>query len=214
MDYNTQLPKLIIPEYGRNVQRMIEYLLEIEDLDKRNHQAKAVIEVMGNLNPHLRNIPDYRHKLWDHLFIMSDFKLDVETPYDKPDEEILNTKPERMAYSQSQIKLRHFGKHVLGLIKKACTIEDETTQKDMALAIANQMKKCYVTWNNSTVDDVVIIRQMNRIAETELLAEDTSLNYVTVPKNSTQTNRNQKHQKHKHQKQQNGKKNNDKYRRK
>lgn len=179
MEYNTELSKLIIPEYGRNVQRMVEYLMTIEDKEKRNHQANAVIEVMGNLNPHLRDVPHFKHKLWDHLFIMSEFKLDVDTPYEKPEEEELAKKPEPMSYPQSKIRLRHFGKNILKMIDKAVLIEDEAIQKDMVLAICNHMKKSYVSWNNSSVEDAVIVNQFNKMAENKISAPtDLKLSYV------------------------------------
>lgn len=179
MEYNTELSKLIIPEYGRNVQRMVEYLMTIEDKEKRNHQANAVIEVMGNLNPHLRDVPHFKHKLWDHLFIMSDFKLDVDTPYEKPVQEEMVKKPEPMSYPQSKIRLRHFGKNILKMIDKAAAIEDESIRNEMVLAICNHMKKSYVSWNNSSVEDSVIVSQFNKIAEEKVSAPlDLKLSYV------------------------------------
>ena len=179
MEYNTELSKLIIPEYGRNVQRMVEYLMTIEDKEKRNHQANAVIEVMGNLNPHLRDVPHFKHKLWDHLFIMSDFKLDVDTPYEKPEQEEMVKKPEPMSYPQSKIRLRHFGKNILKMVDKAASIEDEAIRNEMVLAICNHMKKSYVSWNNSSVEDSVIVSQFNKIAEDKVSAPvDLKLSYV------------------------------------
>lgn len=194
MEYNTELSKLIIPEYGRNVQRMVEYLMTIEDKEKRNHQANAVIEVMGNLNPHLRDVPHFKHKLWDHLFIMSDFKLDVDTPYEKPEAEELAKKPEPMAYPQSKIRLRHFGKNILKMIDRAAEIEEETVQNEMVVAICNHMKKSYVSWNNSSVEDVVIVNQFNKMANGKVVApDDLKLSYVEF--NSKKRNNNSKNQK-------------------
>lgn len=194
MEYNTELSKLIIPEYGRNVQRMVEYLMTIEDKEKRNHQANAVIEVMGNLNPHLRDVPHFKHKLWDHLFIMSDFKLDVDTPYEKPEAEELAKKPEPMAYPQSKIRLRHFGKNILKMIDRAAEIEDEAVQNEMVVAICNHMKKSYVSWNNSSVEDVVIVNQFNKMANGKVTApDDLKLSYVEF--NSKKRNNNSKNQK-------------------
>lgn len=198
MEYNTQLSKLIIPEYGRNVQRMVEYLLTIEDKEKRNHQANAVIEVMGNLNPHLRDVPHYKHKLWDHLFIMSNFELDVDTPYEKPKQEELAKKPEPMAYPQSKIRLRHFGKNVLKMIDKAVAIEDEEVQREMMIAICNHMKKSYVAWNNSSVEDSVIVSQFNKMADGKIeMTEDVKLSYVEFNakkrKNNSNNNNSKQH---------------------
>lgn len=196
MEYNTELSKLIIPEYGRNVQRMVEYLMTIEDKEKRNHQANAVIEVMGNLNPHLRDVPHFKHKLWDHLFIMSDFKLDVDTPYEKPEEAELAKKPDPMTYPQSKIRLRHFGKNILKMIDKATEIEDELIQKEMVLSICNHMKKSYVQWNNSSVEDSVIVNQFNKIADGKIFAaEDLKLSYVefnSKKRSNTSNNNNSK----------------------
>ncbi len=196
MEYNTELSKLIIPEYGRNVQRMVEYLMTIDDKEKRNHQANAVIEVMGNLNPHLRDVPHFKHKLWDHLFIMSEFKLDVDTPYEKPLEEELVKKPDPMEYPQSRIRLRHFGKNILKMIDKASEVEDETIQNEMALAICNHMKKSYVSWNNSSVEDAVILNQFNKMAEGKVsISTELKLSYVEFnakKRNSPGTSNNSK----------------------
>ena len=123
MEYNTSLPHLIIPEYGRNVQKMVQSIIKIEDREKRNHQAKAIIEVMGNLNPHLRDVTDFKHKLWDHLFIMSEFELDVDSPYGKPSKESFEEKPEKVTYSTNNIKFRHYGKILLEIIEHVIDLE-------------------------------------------------------------------------------------------
>ena len=119
MEYNTTRNHLIMKEYGRNIQKMIEYLLTIEDRDQRQANAMALIELMGTLNPHLRNVEDFRHKLWDHLFLISDFKLNVESPYPIPTRETLKYKPERLTYPKKYPKLRHFGKNLEMVIDKA-----------------------------------------------------------------------------------------------
>ena len=93
IEYNTERPKLIIPEYGRHMQKMVDQAIAIEDREERNKVAKSIISVMGNLNPHLRDVPDFQHKLWDQLFIISDFKLDVDSPYEKPSREELQEHP-------------------------------------------------------------------------------------------------------------------------
>ena len=119
MEYNTSLPKLIIPEYGRNVQKMVHSIIEIDDRDKRNHQAKAIIEVMGNLNPHLRDVPDFQHKLWDQLFIMSDFKLDVDSPFPLPSKEVFYQRPDKLNYPQNFPKYRFYGNNIKRMIDVA-----------------------------------------------------------------------------------------------
>ena len=112
MDYNTSLPHMIIPEYGRNIQKMIDFAVSVEDREERNKVAQAIINVMGQLNPHLRDVTDFKHKLWDHIFIISDFKLDVDSPYPKPTRETFQTKPERVMYPSNDIRYKHYGKTV------------------------------------------------------------------------------------------------------
>ena len=173
MEYNTSLSKLIIPEYGRNVQKMVHSIIAIEDREKRNHQAKSIIEVMGNLNPHLRDVPDFKHKLWDHLFIMSDFHLDVDSPYDRPSKESFEEKPEMLKYSDNNIKFRHYGK-ILPLIIKRTIDLDEGEYKDfMVFTIANHMKKSYLTWNKANVEDEVILKHLSQLSDDKLSIKET-----------------------------------------
>ena len=173
MEYNTSLSKLIIPEYGRNVQKMVHSIIDIEDREKRNHQAKSIIEVMGNLNPHLRDVPDFKHKLWDHLFIMSDFHLDVDSPYDRPSKESFEEKPEMLKYSDNNIKFRHYGK-ILPLIIKRTIDLDEGEYKDfLVFTIANHMKKSYLTWNKANVEDEVILKHLGQMSDDKLSMKET-----------------------------------------
>ena len=173
MEYNTSLSKLIIPEYGRNVQKMVHSIIASEDREKRNHQAKSIIEVMGNLNPHLRDVPDFKHKLWDHLFIMSDFHLDVDSPYDRPSKESFEEKPEMLKYSDNNIKFRHYGK-ILPLIIKRTIDLDEGEYKDfLVFTIANHMKKSYLTWNKANVEDEVILKHLSQISDDKLSMKET-----------------------------------------
>jgi len=173
MEYNTSLSKLIIPEYGRNVQKMVHSIIDIEDREKRNHQAKPIIEVMGNLNPHLKDVPDFKHKLWDHLFIMSDFHLDVDSPYDRPSKESFEEKPEMLKYSDNNIKFRHYGK-ILPLIIKRTIDLDEGEYKDfLVFTIANHMKKCYLTWNKANVEDEVILKHLSLMSDYKLSMKET-----------------------------------------
>ena len=173
MEYNTSLSKLIIPEYGRNVQKMVHSIIDIEDREKRNHQAKSIIEVMGNLNPHLRDVPDFKHKLWDHLFIMSDFHLDVDSPYDRPSKESFEEKPEMLKYSDNNIKFRHYGK-ILPLIIKRTIDLDEGEYKDfLVYTIANHMKKSYLTWNKANVEDEIILNHLSQMSDDKLSMKET-----------------------------------------
>jgi hypothetical protein len=199
-DYNTRRPRLIIPEYGRNIQRMVDYALTIKDREERNKVAQAIINVMGQLNPHLRDVPDFKHKLWDHLFIISDFKLDVDSPYPKPKREDIYTKPERLPYPQKRIKFKHYGKLVEELIKKAIEIEDTDERKSLIFTIANLMKKDYLTWNKESVDDEKIFKDLEILSngklkvknEEEVQLEETKA-ILARNKKSPANNNNRKH---------------------
>lgn len=173
MEYNTSLSKLIIPEYGRNVQKMVHSIIAIEDREKRNHQAKSIIEVMGNLNPHLRDVPDFKHKLWDHLFIMSDFHLDVDSPYDRPSKESFEEKPEMLKYSDNNIKFRHYGKILPLIIKRTIDLDDGEYKDFLVFTIANHMKKSYLTWNKANVEDEVILKHLSQMSDDKLSMKET-----------------------------------------
>ena len=173
MEYNTSLSKLIIPEYGRNVQKMVHSIIAIEDREKRNHQAKSIIEVMGNLNPHLRDVPDFKHKLWDHLFIMSDFHLDVDSPYDRPSKESFEEKPEMLKYSDNNIKFRHYGKILPLIIKRTIDLDAGEYKDFLVFTIANHMKKSYLTWNKANVEDEVILKHLSQMSDDKLSMKET-----------------------------------------
>ncbi len=175
MEYNSNRSKLIIPEYGRNVQKMVNYLTTIEDSEERNKQAQNLIDIIGNLNPQIRDVPDFKHKLWDHLFIMSDFKLDVDSPYPKPSPETFMEKPELLKYPLNSRRFRHYGNVTKQMIKKAIEIEEGELKDALILAIANHMKKTYLAWNKSTVDDDIILKELDLLAEGQLKTEGLEL---------------------------------------
>jgi len=160
LEYNSERPHLIIPEYGRHVQKLIDNCVAIEDAEARNKMAKAIVDVMGNLQPHLRDVPDFKHKLWDQLFIMSDFKLDAESPYPKPEREELAAKPERLAYPKYDSKYRFYGNNIQTMIDVALTWEEGEAREALYFTIANHMKKCYLNWNKDTVDDHIIYKHL------------------------------------------------------
>ena len=164
MKYNTELSKLIIPEYGRHIHQIIEKLSTIKDKKKRNEQAEIVIQIMGNLNPHLRDVNDFKHKLWDHLFIMSDYKLDVESPYPIPQKKEKRERPKTINNTQGTVKYRHYGKFVIDMLKKAPELKNEDTKNKLIISIANQMKRSYVNWNKSNVLDDVIFNEIEGIS--------------------------------------------------
>ncbi|MBI4945688.1 MAG: DUF4290 domain-containing protein [Bacteroidetes bacterium] len=168
MEYNTQMPKLIIPEYGRNIQKLIEYACTLKNKEERNNVANAIIAIMGRLNPMLRDITDFRHKLWDHLFIISNFKLEVDSPYPVPSKEILTTKPERVKYPAAKMKFKHYGKAVERLIEKASDMKNGEEKTAFIEAIANLMKKSYLVWNRDTVADTVILQELETLSKGKL----------------------------------------------
>ncbi len=172
MEYNTTRDKLLLPEYGRNVQNMIAHAMKLEDKDERNKAAQAIIEVMGQLNPHLRDEEDYRHKLWAHLFIMSDFTLDVDSPYEIPTKDSFTSKPEHMEYPKSKIRIGHFGKYTQKILDSAKNIKDEKELEYMTYAMGNFMKKQYLTHNNSAVENALIAKQLNRLSSGALNMEN------------------------------------------
>ena len=172
LEYNSDRPDLIIPEYGRHIHLMVEQTIEIQDKDERNKKAKAIISVMGNLNPHLRDIPDFQHKLWDQLFIMSNFKLDVDSPFEKPEEELLSKKPEPMAYPNNSPKYRFYGNNLKKMIDAANNWDEGQMKDALIYNIANHMKKCFLNWNKDTVDDNVIFDHLNELSEGKLSVKE------------------------------------------
>ncbi len=167
MDYNTKRKKLPLPEYGRNIQDMVDHLFTIDDREKRNQSAQTIIDVMGNLYPYLRDVPEYKHKLWDHLAIMSEFKLDIDYPYELPSPDILTEKPKRVPYNQNDIKVRHYGLIIQKMIEVAISMEGDE-QNILIEQIANQMKKLYLAWNKDSVDDEKIFADLKELSDNRL----------------------------------------------
>ncbi len=161
-----------ISEYGRNIQKMIEYIMSVKDREKRNHLARATINVMGQLNPHLRDVNDFKHKLWDHLFIMSDFKLDVDSPYPIPSPETLTRKPEPLQYATNNVTFKHYGRHIERIIEKACELEEGHMKDTLIQLIANHLKKSYLTWNRDSVTDEEIAEHLSKLSDGKLSLQD------------------------------------------
>ncbi|MFI0426639.1 MAG: DUF4290 domain-containing protein [Flavobacterium sp.] len=168
LEYNSQRSHLIIPEYGRHLQKLIDQATAIEDREERNKAAKYIISVMGSLNPHLRDVPDFQHKLWDQLFIMSDFNLEVDSPYPIPSKDILTQKPERLKYPQNFPKYRFYGNNIKYMIDVANSWEESELKNALVLVIANHMKKCYLSWNKDTVTDEVIFEHLLELSSGKL----------------------------------------------
>ena len=172
LEYNTEREHLIIPEYGRHLQKMINHAVAQESKEERNRLAKAIISVMGNMQPHLRDVPDFQHKLWDQLFIMSDFKLDAESPFDKPTEEQLNLSPEPLSYPQNFPKYRFYGNNIKTMIDVANTWEAGEMKDALQYTIANHMKKSFLNWNKDTVEDVVIFGHLFELSNGKIDLRD------------------------------------------
>ncbi len=159
-NYNTQLKKLALPEYGRNIQQMVDYCCTIPDKEERTRCAYTIIKTMGNIFPQLRDEADYKHKLWDHLAIMSDFKLDIDYPYEIVKEENLETKPEPVKYKLEHIKMRHYGKIIERMIERACQYPDGEEKDALIMLIANHMKKVIYLINKEDVEDAKIFKDL------------------------------------------------------
>jgi hypothetical protein len=165
LEYNTEREHLIIPEYGRHMQKMVNYAKSRETREERNKYARAVIAVMGNLQPHLRDVPDFQHKLWDQLYIMSDFNLDADFPFEKPKREVLEARPEPLKYPQSYPKYRFYGNNIKTMIDVANTWEEGEMKEALVFTIANHMKKCFLNWNKDTVEDSVIYNHLYELSD-------------------------------------------------
>ncbi len=176
MEYNTTRNHLVIREYGRHIQKMIEYLLTLEDPEKRQKNAYAVIELMGFLNPHLKNVEDFRHKLWDHLFLIADFKLKVSSPYPIPTRETLKAKPNPLPYPKRYPKFSHLGKNLELIINKALKEDQPEKRNGFANAVAYYMKLAYNNWHKETVHDDAIQSELTNITGGQL--EFTNTPYV------------------------------------
>ena len=172
LEYNTEREHLIIPEYGRHMQKMINHAKTLETKEERNKVAKGIIEVMGNMQPHLRDVADFQHKLWDQLFIMSNFELDADSPYEIPTKEIYEERPEVLEYPQNFPKYRFYGNNIKTMIDVANTWEDGDLKKALTYTIANHMKKCFLNWNKDTVEDAVIFDHLFELSGGKLNLKD------------------------------------------
>lgn len=201
MEYNTQKMRMPLPEYGRSIQNMVNYALTIEDRSERQRCANTIIDIMGNMFPHLRDVPDFKHKLWDHLAIMSDFKLDIDYPYEIVREDNLHTRPSVLPYPQTRIRFRHYGKTIEKLISEADKLEDGDEKNHLVALIANHMKKSYTTWNRDSIDDEKIDNDLRDLSRGTLRLDDAILKimnarvsqYQNRPKNRNNQRRNYKH---------------------
>ncbi|MDR2917417.1 MAG: DUF4290 domain-containing protein [Tannerella sp.] len=172
MKYNTNAKRLALPEYGRNIQNMVDYCLTIENRNERNRCANTIISIMGNMFPHLRDVNDFKHILWDHLAIMSDFKLDVDYPYEILKKENLYNRPPHVSYNDNEIIYRHYGETLERLINKATELEEGDEKEALVHLIANQMKKSFLIWNKDSVDDRKILKDLTELSEGKIIRNE------------------------------------------
>lgn len=192
MEYNTTRTPIIIPEYGRHVQEMVNYCLTLEDDHDRNEFAAVIIDVLGELNPHLRDVPDFQHKLWDQLFIISDFKLKVDSPYPIPTKEDVYTRPNRVAYPKGEYKYKYYGKNIREMIEVALSWEGDK-QEGLIMVIANHMKKCYLLWNRDTVDDATIFNHLYELSNQRIdlrKSDESLISAERIQQNNNTSHRN------------------------
>jgi len=192
-DYNSTRNKLILSEYGRNVQNMVKYIVALPTKEERNRYAQVVIDLMGFLNPHLRDVADFKHKLWDHLHIISDFQIDVDSPYPKPSPDAIHIKPEPLRYPHQRIRYKHYGKTIELMIEKAKNIDDPERKRHMVQAIANFMKMAYVQWNKDSVSDESILSDLYAMSGGQLKVEENinlnKVEYRAAPRDNNNNNR-------------------------
>jgi hypothetical protein len=174
MNYNTKMSRLILPEYGRNIQNMVDYCVSIPERNERKRCANTIINIMGNMFPHLRDVSDFKHILWDHLAIMSDFKLDIEYPYEIVKKEDLYVKPPKIAYNNGRIAYKHYGKHLENMILKATQYEEGEERNQLISLLANHMKKSFLTWNKEVVDDRKIFMDLEMLSKGRIVWDEES----------------------------------------
>lgn len=167
MDYNTTREKLVLPEYGRHIHKLVDHIKKIEDRDERSRAAYALIPVMAQVNTNLKENGDFKHKLWDHFFMMADFDIDIDAPYEMPNKEAIYKKPDPMPYTQGRFKKKHYGKIIQKMMDQIDNFEGEE-KEDLVELLANQLKKSYVKWNKESVTDDVILNDFNDLAEKEI----------------------------------------------
>ena len=212
LEYNSERPLMIIPEYGRHIQKLVNHCVALETKEERDKMAKAIVDVMGNLQPHLRDVPDFKHKLWDQLYIMSEFKLDAESPYPQPSKEELQEKPEALAYPKSASRYRYYGNNIQTMIDVALSWEEDDKKEALVFTIANHMKKCYLNWNKDTVDNAVIFKHLYDLSDGKLDLRNTE-EELTDSKNllRKRNSQGQNHSKSTHKKQHHNHKNRKRY---
>jgi hypothetical protein len=194
MEYNTSRPSMTIPEYGRNIHKMIDHAVSLPTIEERTLAAKTIVNAMSILNPQLRDLTDFKQKLWDHLYIISDFKLDCESPYPMPEPDAIHARPKRVPYPQKSIKYRNYGSILDKVIKEARDMEDGPEKQALSGMIANFMKHLFLTYNKDSVNDEVIFEHLKEMSGGTLeVPEGTKLSAVYIePKDNIRRSNNNK----------------------
>ena len=207
LEYNSERDDLKIPEYGRNIKKLVEHCKMLPTKEERNKMAKAIIEVMGNMQPHLRDVPDFQHKLWDQLFIIANFDLDVDTPYEVITKEEIQAKPTKLPYPKTASKYRFYGNNIQAMIDKANQWEDGDEKEQLKFTIANHMKKCFLNWNKDTVDDKIIFKHLHELSKGKIDLRDSDMElsaidslYKKKPNNNNNNGKNRNNRKNKNRK--------------
>jgi hypothetical protein len=198
MEYNTNAKRLELPEYGRNIQNMVDHCRTIENREERNRCANAIISIMGNMFPHLRDVNDFKHILWDHLAIMADFNLDVDYPYEIVKKENLHQRPPRIPYSETEIIYKHYGQTLEHLINKAALMEEGEAKETLIRLIANQMKKSFLIWNKDSVDNQKILKDLTELSEMRIVRNTETLKMADASELIDTPQRNNKKNKKNH----------------
>lgn len=178
MDYPSSEGKLILPEYGRHVQQMVNHAVTIEDREERSRCVRSIVNIMGNMFPYLRDVNDFKHKLWDHVAIMSDFKLDIDFPYEIVDPDKLNAPPDRVPYPSSSMRYMHYGSTLERIIERVADYEEGEERTELIKLIANQMKKCFLAWNKEVVDNRKIFADLKELSKGKIDLEEDSFRLV------------------------------------
>lgn len=178
MNYNSQLKPLVLPEYGRHIHQMVDHAMTLEDRDERTRAADAIVTVMGNLFPHLRDVSDFKHKLWDHLAIMSDFQLDIDFPYTLPERENFDSKPDPVPYSENRMAYRHYGRLIEEMVGKAVEMEEGELRDHLITLLANHMRKSLFNWNKDHATDERIQNDIYNLSKGKLKVD---INLVKGP---------------------------------
>ena len=183
-NYNTQRDRLIMPEYGRHIQEMVEYVVGIPDKEKRNEQIRAVVAIMGILNPQLRDLVDFKHKLWDHVHIISDFKIDIDSPYPTPTKETFSTSPHPIPLNNAPLKAAHYGRNIQNMVNMIAEKPEDDARRDMILVLAGYMRQQYLIWNKDSVSEETIFKDIYELSEGRLTVPE-GLHLEALPNGGT-----------------------------